>query len=69
MGCSYNSMKMSVGFVSGAQTWHKSSDPAQQDARYSTHLIVHNERLGLMRPVVDPQPWFAEFQDMLHDLK
>ena len=23
MGCSYNSMKMSVVFVSGAQTWHK----------------------------------------------
>ena len=61
MGCSYNGMKMSVVFVSGAQTWHKSSDPAQQEARYSTHLIVDNERLELMRPVVGPRPWFAVF--------
>jgi hypothetical protein len=66
MGCSCNGIEMSVVFVSPAQSWHKSSDPALQEA---THLIVHNERLGLMRPVVDPQPWFAEFQDILHDLK
>ena len=66
MSCSYNGMKMSVVFVFETQTWHRLSDPAQQEA---THLIVHNERLGLMRPVVDPQPWFAEFQDMPHDLK
>ena len=56
MGCSYNGIEMSVVFVSAAQTWHKSSDPAQQEARYSTHLIVDNERLELMRPVVGPQP-------------
>lgn len=54
MGCSYNSMEMSVVFVFEAQTWHKIK--TQQEARYSTRLIVDNERLELMRPVVGPRP-------------
>ena len=59
MGCSCNGMKMSVVFVSGAQTGRKST-AAQHEARYSTHLIVDNERLELMYPVV-PRTWFAVF--------
>ena len=56
MGCSYNGMEMSVVFVFETQTWHRLSDPAQQEARYSTHLMVDKERLELMRPVVGPRP-------------
>ncbi|OGE46783.1 hypothetical protein PENARI_c111G03804 [Penicillium arizonense] len=61
MGCSYNGMEMSVVFVSGAQTWQKSSDSAQQQARYSTQLVVENKGLELMRPVLGPRPWVAVF--------
>jgi hypothetical protein len=39
-----------------AQAWHKQSNPAQQNARYSTHPTVDNERLELMHPVVGPRP-------------
>jgi hypothetical protein len=59
IGCSYNSIDMSVVFVSRAHPSRKSK-PAQHEARYSTHLIVDNERLELMCPIV-PRPWFAVF--------
>lgn len=56
ISCFYKGMEMSVVFVFEAQAWHKQSNPAQQNARYSTHLTVDNERLELMHPVVGPRP-------------
>ena len=67
MGCCYIGMKMSVVSVSGAQTWQKIRTGAEDAIFHSP--IADNERLELMRPVVDPQPWFTELQDMLHRLK
>jgi hypothetical protein len=50
-------METSVVFVSWGTDSHKHSDPAQQEARYSTHLTMKNEHLKLVRPVVGPRPW------------
>ena len=60
MGCSYNGMKMSVVFVSGAQTWHKIKTGAAGGAIFhSPHRAQRTS--GAYASCCCPRPWFAVF--------